>query len=656
MQKTEYFKSLDGIRALAIGLILAYHYFPAGGGFLHGGFIGVDIFFVVSGFIITWLLLKEWENHQKIRIWVFWSRRIRRLLPALVSLVAVLIITAALVPQLTAVDQEKFKYLPDFTNELSVIRSQLLPALTYFTNWYFIFQGKSYFDLTDRPSLFEHLWSLAIENQFYLFWPLVLVGILVLSRGRRRWLIIATSAFALVSAAAMLIRGEALPNDARAYFGTDTRFYALMLGATLALIFRKADNWSKMNRCHQWILETLGLIGLGTIILLSVTLVGGTLPVFQGGLLAASLAACLLIIPAIGGQSGPVKRFFESKFLGLIGRRSYSLYLWHWPIFILTEPGYNYPLEGLELLCLRIVLLGGFTEVSYQLIEKTFRNGAVMMQFKKWKTNYNLTPFKTITQVGLIAILTLFLCVSCSVLVWQAKSQGVPGLVETTVENLEPAIIGEMQEVKMAEEPDFAKLTTEKTTEIVVSFIELDDRLSSVSLTTALPKRESFSRKIERVIAIGDSVMLGAKTSLEKLVGNITVNAMVSRQFTEVYRIVQQLKQSGQLPPSVIIHTGTNGTIDEKTFANMMEILSGCQKVIIFNLRVPRIWQESNNRILAKVVPQYKNAVLVDWQKRSSAQREVFYRDGIHLKMPQGTFFYAQLAKDALDNQKSGNI
>lgn len=650
MGRTGYLRGLDGIRALAVILILAYHYWPAGNRILKGGFIGVEIFFVISGFIITHILINEWDEKGSIDLKNFWMHRIRRLFPALVVLILAVIFSAAILPEISS-SIESFgmpffgKLLPDFENELASLKFQAITGFCYVINWYFIFHGSSYFEITDRPPLFGHLWSLSIEEQFYLFWPLVLIFLLKLGKGKKSFAITACLGIVAASATAMVFLGKDSPYDSRAYFGTDARIYSLILGSILAFIFGRIEEIANSSRIPKFVPDFLGAGSLAVILFLGFTLEGGEVMVFRGGLFLTSVAAIFLIISAVCFRSSLLGSLvFESSVAKFIGKRSYGLYLWHWPIFILTEPQYNYQVDGLVLMLIRLSTLFAITEISYCFIENPIRCGLIGKTISEIRAQSGWNRQKLVAKAGLTILFFTMLAGFCSISVLNFKSHGVPGLSQASASETEAypvlyqskppfEIFNEMPQGFLSEEKNLIEPPSEKET-----------------MRQEEDAKGGFyeKKKNPEVLAIGDSVMLGAKKALESSIENIKVNAAVSRQFSEAYRIVKNLKKQGKLSKFVILHSGTNGTIKKEDLIGMMEELSGCSKVVVFNLRVPKKWQDSNNMIIESVVLKYPNAILVDWHGESSRQRGIFYKDGVHLKHPQGIALYASLAKKAL--------
>lgn len=649
--KIDYLPFLDGLRAIAVSVVIVFHYW-ASGRIMKGGFIGVDIFFVISGFLITSLLLKEWNQTERIDLKQFWLRRARRLFPALAFMLLTLIITAFLCPAIkekliVAGWNECAAYLPYLDGELAVIKHQILAAVFYSINWYFIFHGGSYFELTNRPSLLTHLWSLAIEEQFYLLWPILAIIILRNLRKKRAWLVVAVSISILLSAALMLIEGKTAPLDARAYYGTDCRAYALLLGALIAIL-RDFWRWPQASTLPSKVLfDLLGFSGLIILAWLSWNLDGQTLFVFHGGLFLAAASTALIIIAGIS-ESRILNWILSLKPLHWIGKRSYGLYIWHWPIFILTDPAYTYPLSGWPLLALRLSLLLGTVEFSYKYVETPIREGVIEKMILRLKETRKRSDVWKLVGAGLVASTTI---IFCFVAIVTAQPDAGP-----FSENIPPA----RTEAKMP------PVSVSTGAQVPIDKVSLVSVVSAVSVTECnLP--EQSARKIEDKkidsgkitsseksnrngpYAIGDSVMLGAKPALQDLIPGIIVNAKVSRQFSTMLQIILRLKARHELPEEVIIHGGTNGTIEEKPFREMMDALSTCRRVVILNLCVPRTWGKPNNRLIDRIVPEYKNAVLVNWHQACQTHRQLIYKDGIHLRNRQGAMLYAKLIQKALE-------
>jgi peptidoglycan/LPS O-acetylase OafA/YrhL len=348
---------LDGIRALAVAAVFAYHIGTTGGGSaLPGGFIGVDVFFVLSGYLITSLLIVEFRNTRRISIGKFYLRRARRLLPALFALLLTVgVIGAFWLPQMAA-----------------RLRGDLLAALGYVTNWWLISQNSSYFGTPgDRPDLLTHLWSLAVEEQYYLVWPLILI-IFSLLRAGRRFMLIAVMLGVAASTIAGVLLYDPYSDPSRVYYGTDTRALAPLLGSALAIYAQPWLHRRALPAGRRFGLDLIGLAGLGGLVLIALTLNDKDPLLYEGGFLVIAAAGALLV-GAAGHPASWLGRLLGLHPLRWLGERSYAIYLWHWPICVLTRPGVDVALKGWADTALRVGIVLALAEASYWLIERPIR-------------------------------------------------------------------------------------------------------------------------------------------------------------------------------------------------------------------------------------------------------------------------------------------
>jgi peptidoglycan/LPS O-acetylase OafA/YrhL len=349
-----YQPGLDGLRAISVMAVLLYH---AGITWLPGGFLGVEVFFVISGFLITSLLVEEYERTQRIGLKQFWMRRARRLLPALLFLLVVVCTYTAL-------------YLPD---EAAKLRGDALAALTYCTNWYLIFSKQSYFAALGRPSLLRHLWSLAVEEQWYLVWPLVFAGAMRLVRGRAARLVIPIAAAALASTLLMRLLFVPDQDPSRVYYGTDTRASGLLIGAALACFWHP---WRQRSRVAPVVPDFVGIAALVGIVLFALRSDEFAPFLYRGGFTLLSVVTVVLIAAVVHPNALVLRSVLGCAPLRWIGLRSYGIYLWHWPVYLVMRPqdlGFN----DWRLLALRLLVTAALTEVSYRLIETPVRKGAL---------------------------------------------------------------------------------------------------------------------------------------------------------------------------------------------------------------------------------------------------------------------------------------
>jgi peptidoglycan/LPS O-acetylase OafA/YrhL/CubicO group peptidase (beta-lactamase class C family) len=350
-----YIPGLDGLRALAVVAVLLYH----AGLPVRGGFLGVESFFVVSGFLITALLLVEWRQRGRIDLPAFWLRRARRLLPALFFLLAGTLVFVAL----------------RMPRELREVRDDTLAALVYVMNWRLIAGEQSYFDPLVRPPLLQHLWSLAVEEQFYLFWPLLFaLGARLL---RAASLLAVTLLVAVGSAMLMAALYRPGADPSRIYYGTDTRAMGLLLGAALALVWTPDSTQATTGRRVGVALDGAAIMALGGLIACFFMLSDRLPLLYRGGFVVIATLTAIVIAALAHPGARLMPRLLGWRPLRVIGLRSYGLYLWHWPVFMVTRPALDVPLKGLPLLALRLAIVGALVELSYRYIEMPVRRGAV---------------------------------------------------------------------------------------------------------------------------------------------------------------------------------------------------------------------------------------------------------------------------------------
>ena len=316
-QPVPYLPGLDGLRALAVIAVIVYH---GNASWLRGGFLGVEVFFVISGYLITMLLLSEHRRSGSIGLGRFWFRRGRRLLPAVYALLIVVTAVSALFVR----------------DELTRLRGDLIAALTYTMNWHLILGGTSYFDQFGRPPLLRHLWSLAVEEQFYLLWPPVLLLLLACFRKRPDRLLLVIAGAALLSAVLMAVLYR--PADpSRVYYGTDTRMSGLLLGSCLAVFWHPRQLAQRIPPVKPGLVRVAGYVGLVGLVVLCVFATERGAFLYRGGFLVVDIVT-LLVIAAIAHPLAHFGRSLGLPFLVYLGLRSYSIYLWHWPVFALTRP------------------------------------------------------------------------------------------------------------------------------------------------------------------------------------------------------------------------------------------------------------------------------------------------------------------------------
>ena len=374
-----YQPALDGLRAFAVASVIAYHF---GAGWMTGGFLGVDAFFVLSGFLITSLLLSEWGRRRHIDLPGFWARRARRLLPALLLVLGAIALYAVVLAP---------------TDQLRSLRADGLASLFYVANWRFVLSGQSYFALFTLPSPMRHLWSLAIEEQFYLVWPLVVLACLRIGRGSRTVLAGVCVAGIAASVAVMAMLFE--PADpSRAYYGTDARAHTILVGALLALLLaRRRPRTRSAGRG----LHVLGVVAAAACVWAWVSVTDQGSGMYHGGSLLFAIAVAVVIASAVQPGHSPLRAFLSLGFLRWIGMISYGLYLWHWPATVVLNESRT-GLSGAPLAALRLAVTVGAAALSFYLVEQPIRRGAL----RGWKARVAL-PTGFATAAALLVVTTV---------------------------------------------------------------------------------------------------------------------------------------------------------------------------------------------------------------------------------------------------------
>ena len=597
-----YIPALDGLRAVAVIAVLLYH---ADVPWWKGGFLGVDVFFVISGYLITCLLLADWANHSNLGLGRFWYRRARRLLPALFVMLAVVSLYAAL-------------FLPDV---LAQLRGEVLAAVFYVENWFLIFRDLSYFQAAGRPPLLQHVWSLAVEEQCYLLWPIILLAALKVWGGQKRRILLALLAGVVVSTALMAILYHPFTDPSRPYYGTDTRAAALLLGAALAFVWAPWKLQGRTGRNAGMVLDVAA--GVSAVVLLwmfhTVSFLDRGL--WRGGFLVAAIVSAVLIAATVHPKAKVSASVLGLAVFRWIGVRAYGIYLWHWPIFMVTRPHSDIDLTGLPLLILRLVLTFGIAALSYHYLEEPIRHGALERWWASYKATTGTRRSVANKWLAVGAAVTAVALLFVTVQMVGAEASGPPG--------------------------GFPK----ESSVLITPSTSTPPSTIAGATTTAPPS----GLRAGYVTAVGDSVMLGSSDALKKILNTVigagsevtVVDAAESRQYAAGVDEVQSLKDQGLLGDRVVIHLGTNGEVDPAQFDRLMGIVSGARRVVIVNVKAPRGWEGPDNETLASGIKKYKNAVLVDWNKVGNENPGWFYNDGIHLN-PEGRLAYAELVTNAL--------
>ncbi len=574
-----YMPGIDGLRAVAVLAVFFYH---VNLDWMSGGWLGVDLFFVISGFLITSLLLREYEKNNHINVLEFWFRRARRLLPAVVVMISVVMVLALLFAR----------------DSIDSLRGDAIAGLLYVENWHLIFTDQSYFETFVRPSLLRHLWSLSVEEQFYLIWPIVFAfGLTQLNRTRLLGMVIAGI---LASTLLMILLYSPTGDVTHAFYGTDTRAAALLVGVALALVWTPGEIPAPDNKRLGLLLDVVGAIALFMVIRSLITFNDFDPSSYEGGLLGFALW-CGIVIGACAHPATQLNRVLGAAPLLWLGLRSYSFYLWHWPIVTLTRPELDVPIpEGILIpLQLGVTLL--LAHLSYEYIEQPFRRKRGSPSAPPW-----LFQGRIALAAGVVFTVL--------VIGW--------GGFDTTGEKEAAAAQAAAIEAQATPDPTAGRggLGTDPATDEITG---------------------------NGVLAIGDSVMLASQSALAKALGkNTLIDAVESRQAASYPGILAAYRNAGQMPDTVVIQVGNNGPVYSEDFQAIRDELDGVDHVFFINVEVPRSWEEQVNKELGVGTADWPEATVIDWQSAIAGLTEDTY-DGIH-PTPEGAKIYANLVADAV--------
>ncbi len=580
--------------------VLVYHAAPA---WLPGGYLGVEVFFVISGYLITALLLAEWRQRNRIDLGRFWLRRARRLLPALYLVIFATLLVTTLV-------------LPD---EVVRLRGDALAALGYVTNWYLIFGHQSYFVSMGRPSLLQHLWSLAVEEQFYLIWPLLLLAML---RWCRRLVTPLILAGALASAGWMALLYRPGVDASRLYYGTDSRAAGLLIGAALATLWSMERQEGVFGRRRSLMFDAACVGGLAALAVLCARL-GEFQPfLYRGGFLLVDLATIVVIAATVHPAGYAGKQLLGCGLLRWLGERSYGIYLWHWPVFMLTRQRLDVPIEGPLLLGLRLLATIALAELSFRLVEMPVRRGVLARAWRAMRamvaTENGPAYLRWVAGIGLFLGFTAVMGMEVVV----ARPAATPSSPVSVSIRRSPAA------APPALSPD--------ATAVVPAAA---DGAAPDAADAAIPVRPASHVLEQTVSAVGDSVMLGSTQALLDAMPHLDIDAEVGRQPAAALTVVKAMRASGELGDTVVLHLGNNGPFTARELDDLLQAIGNDRRVLLVNLRVPRAWEEPNNEVIAGGVKRHSNVLLIDWHSVSAGHAEYFRDDGVHL-LPAGALVY----------------
>ena len=569
--------AIDGLRALAVFAVVLYH---LGINWIPGGFLGVDLFFVISGYVITRLILDSIESANGLDLREFYAARVRRLLPGLL----VLIVVTSLLMAIFAPDS-----IRRFVSDLPFVLSGI-------NNWHLVGLHQDYFQAIGRPPLLQHTWSLAVEFQFYLIWPIILLfiwrrfGKRVV---RRAALLIATFSGTALFLFSLQADNATAGRISHIYFGTDTHSLGLFLGSALAVSWIPRNLSTNISQRAQDFIDGIGVFGFIGLLCIFLFIDETNATLYQIAFPLAGLFGCATIISIVH----PASRFspiISNKIFLWIGQRSYGIYLWHWVIFQVTRPGADLTGSPLALNVARVLLVLILADISLRAIEIPIRRGIVQNWFRGIKYRTKVMQKRQRIFIATLSIFTILLTGSSIAVAWQ-RDQSI--IVEVKPELELPLVINS---------PDKPGLWV-----------------------------------------TGDSVILGIRNKLAAKQDISLINARVGRQIQELITAVEEDKPK-VLQSIVVLDVGNNNAVSREDMIKLMELLKSQPKIIVINTSVPRTWRDGNNKIISEVVSSYPNATLINWSQIAENHPEFFAPDGVHL-VEAGSDVYVAAILDALN-------
>ena len=577
-QSTRHISSIDGLRAIAVTAVVLYH---LGISWIPGGFLGVDLFFVISGYVITRLILDSINQSSALDLRAFYAARIRRIFPGFIFMVICTIIFIGV-------------WAPE---AIKRFLSDLPYALTGTINWLLVARNQDYFETIGRPPLLQHTWSLAVELQFYLIWPIILLTVLKYFGKKniaRIALIIAMISGTTLFFVSLQLDQANAKQISHIYFGTDTHSLGLFLGAALAVSWIPQNLSANIEKRAQDVIDAIGVVGLLGLISVFLFIDQSNASLYRIAFPLAGIFGCLVIISLVH----PASRFaplISTAPFRWIGQRSYGIYIWHWVIFQVTRPSVDLSGQTWALYLARVLLVLALADISLRWVEIPFRQGVVQNWFRGMK--YRSAKVRLRQQLSVISSIVVALAITTSISV-QAITK-----------------------------------SDQIANELLAPSNELTKPTEDLASTTGL-------------WVTGDSVILGIRSKLEAKQHISLVNARVGRQAPELLAVMR-VDQTSVPESPVVFNLGNNNALSEPTVVEIFEILKNQPQIIVVNTAVPRSWKDANNAIISSVAARYPNVIVIDWNKISTGRPELFAPDGVHLS-PAGSDVYVDLVVSVL--------
>ena len=587
--KSKYLPSIDSLRALAVLAVIIYH---VDVNYLPGGFLGVDLFFVLSGYLISSLIIKEYRKTGSLNLYNFYIRRARRLLPAVYFMITVGLVVMVLF------------------NEVLLRKSHLdaIFGYIYSSNWWYIFHKLDYFDSFGAQSPFKHLWSLAIEEQFYMIFPLLF---LLINRKKKskdgtyklnKNFLYVVVGLILVSLIAHILLFD-INNISRIYFGTDTRAFSLLVGVVGAILYPMERLYAKVTPQQNMVYSVVSLLSIATLITVMIYTSEYNTWLYRGGFLLVAILGLIVIISS-GKQHTLMSRLLSFKPVVFIGKISYSLYLWHFPVLVLTTPVSEIGNPNIIFVVLRVILTFALAIASYVFVETPIRKlgfkNYIKVIFKKLKKRPRKSRKVYAGVVGLVSILFFM------------------GIFGKSVPFISTAFVKEMEANK---ETQFVNNGNNK---------DNNQEKSSDSNKDNKEDKKNSDKKYSSVLVMGDSLTVDIGEKFQGLYPGAVIDGKIGRQLYVAVEEAKSYSKYNNENSAIIFQLGTNGPFTE---SQIEELVKEFDKADIYfvNIKVPRAWEKTVNAALKETQEKHSNVKIIDWYSVANSSKDLFEPDRVHL-------------------------
>ena len=593
--KSKYLPSIDSLRALAVLAVIIYH---VDVNYLPGGFLGVDLFFVLSGYLISSLIIKEYKKTGSVNLYNFYIRRARRLLPAVYFMITVGLVVMVLF------------------NEVLLRKSHLdaIFGYIYSSNWWYIFHKLDYFDSFGAQSPFKHLWSLAIEEQFYMIFPLLF---LLVNRKKKskdgtyklnKNFLYVVLGLILVSLIAHILLFD-INNISRIYFGTDTRAFSLLVGVVGAILYPMERLHAKVTPQQNMIYSVVSLVSIATLITVMIYTSEYNTLLYRGGFLLVAILGLIVIISS-GKQHTLMSRLLSFKPIVFIGKISYSLYLWHFPVLVLTTPVSEIGNPNIIFVILRVILTFILATASYVFVETPIRKlgfkNYINVIFKKLKKRSRKSRKIYAGVVGLVSILFLM------------------GIFGKSVPFISTAFVKEMEANKETQFVNNGNNKENKEQQNNDSNKENKDNNENKD------EKNNAEKKYNSVVVMGDSLTVDIGEKFQELYPGAVIDGKIGRQLYVAVEEAKSYSKYNNENSAIIFQLGTNGPFTESQIEDLVKVFDKAD-IYFVNIKVPRAWEKTVNAALKQAQEKYPNVNIIDWYSVANSSKDLFEPDRVHL-------------------------